>query len=75
MGLQNAGSQSINKAIKMFNWENLFQNKNIHDQLKLFNKTVDNIFYNYIPNKRMACNGKNPPWLNDQIKRLINQKK
>ena len=33
-------SQSINKAIEMFNWEKLFQNKNIHDQLKLFNETI-----------------------------------
>ena len=28
---KNAYSQSINKAIEMFNREKLFQNKNIHD--------------------------------------------
>ena len=58
----------------MFNWENVFQNKNIHDQLKLFNETIVNIVSNYIPNKCITCNDKDPPWLNDHIKRLINQK-
>ena len=71
---KNADSQSINKAIEMFNWEKLFQNKNIHDQLKLFNETIVNIVSNYIPNKFIICNDKDPPWLNDHTKRLINLK-
>ena len=58
----------------MFNWEKLFQNKNIHDQLKLFNETIVNIVSNYIPNKFIICNDKDPPWLNDHTKRLINLK-
>ena len=35
---KNADSQSINEAIEIFNWEKLFQNKNIHDELKLLLK-------------------------------------
>ena len=58
----------------MFNWEKLFQNKNIHDQLKLFNERVVNIVSNYIPNKFTTCNDKDHPVLNDPIKRLINMK-
>ena len=71
---KNADSQSITKAIEMFNWEKLFQNKNIHDQLKLFNETIVNIVSNYIPNKFITCNDKDPPWLNDHIKQVINLK-
>ena len=71
---KNADLQSINKAIEMFNREKLSQNKNIHDQLKLFNEKIVNIVSNYIPNKCITCNGKDSPWLNDHIKRLINQK-
>ena len=71
---KNADTQSINKAIKMFNWEKLFRSKNIHDQLKLFNETIENIVSNYIPNKCITCNDKNLSWLNDHIKGLINQK-
>ena len=58
----------------MFNWEVFAHNKNIYGQLKLFNKTTVNIASNYIPNKFITCDGKDPPGLNDHIKRLINQK-
>ena len=71
---KNADTQSINKAIEIFNWEKVFQNKNIHDHLKLFNETIVNIVSNYIPNKCITCNNKEPPWSNDHTKHLINQK-
>ena len=71
---ENADLQTINKAIEMFNWEKLFQNKNIHDQLKLFNETIVNIVSNCIPDKFITCNDKDSPWLNDHIKRLVNLK-
>ena len=58
----------------MFNWEKLFQNKNIHDQLKLFNETIVNIVSNCIPDKFITCNDKDSPWLNDHMKRPINLK-
>ena len=54
----------------MFNWEKLFQNKNTHDQL--FNEAIVNIVSSYIPNKFIICSDKDPPRLNDHIKRLIN---
>ena len=58
----------------MFNSGKLFQNENIRDQLKLFNETIVNIVSNYIPNKFITCNDKDPPWLNDHIKQVINLK-
>ena len=54
----------------MFNWEKLFQNRNINDQLKLFSETILSV----ITSKCITCNDKDPPWLNDRIKRLINKK-
>ena len=71
---KNADSQSINKAIEMFNWEKLFQNKNIHDQLKLFNETIVSIVSNYIPNKFIICNGKDTPWHLTNLKNEIFKK-
>ena len=56
----NADSKSINEAIEMFNWEKLFQNKNILDKLKLFNETIFSIVYNYISNKCNTYNDKDP---------------
>ena len=64
----------MNKAIEVFNKERLSQNKSIHNQLKLFNETIVNIVSNYIANKCITCNDKDPPWLNNHIKHLINHK-
>ena len=43
---ENTDSQSIIKAIEIFNWEKLFQNKTILDQLKLFNEAIASIVHN-----------------------------
>ena len=48
--------ESTNRAIGIFNWEKLFQNKDIQDQLKLFNKTLLDIVHSYLPNKHITCN-------------------
>ena len=61
----NADFQSISKAIKMFNWEKLFQIKNIHDHLTFFNEAIVDIVSNYIPNKCITWNDEDSPWSND----------
>ena len=50
-GYKNANEQLINRAIESLNWEELFEGKNAHDQVYLFNKAILNMFYNFIPNK------------------------
>ena len=46
----------------------------MHEQVELFDKTLLNIFHNFIPNKIILCDDKNPPWMNDKIKILIKRK-
>ena len=36
----------------------------------MFNKTIKNMS-NYIPHKTTACNNRDPPWINKDIKQLI----
>ena len=52
-----------------------FLNKNINDQVILFNRTILNIFHNFIPNKIVLCDYRDPPWKNERIKHLIKKKK
>ena len=33
-----------------------------------------NIFHNFIPNRNLICNCKDPPWFNNQVKTLIEKK-
>ena len=51
---------SIRKAILTVNWEFLFFNKSVHEQVSIFGNTLMNIFLNYIPNKFVNIDGKDP---------------
>ena len=70
-----AQTDLVNNVIDKFNWVNLFLDKNINKQIILFNRTISNIFHNFIPNKIFFCDKRDPPWLNDWIKYIIKKKK
>ena len=57
------------------NWNFLFSNKSVHEQVTIFNQTLMNIFSNYIPNKLITIDDKDPPWINESIKKKIMAKK
>ena len=71
---KDADIPSINRAIEIFDWGNSFKGKNVHEQVHFFNKTIPNIFHNYIPNKTILCNDKDPPWFNDEIRKILTKK-
>ena len=56
------------------NLNSLFAHKNVHEQVAIFNQTLMNVFSNYIPNKLIIIYDKDPPWMNDCIKREITEK-
>ena len=68
---KNADIPSINRAIDIFDWGNSFEGKNVHEQVHFINKTILNIFHNYIPNKTILCNDKDPPWFNNEIRNIL----
>ena len=57
----NVNHEAINNAIDGFDWENLFSNFNVHTQVKLFNETLFNIFMNFVPNKLITVDERDPP--------------
>ena len=63
----------INRSIESVDWSKLFSGKNVHEQVELFNKTLLNIFLNFIPNKIVVCDDTDPPWMNE-IKKMIKRK-
>ena len=66
-----SNNDAIKKAIELVNWNSLFSHKNVHEQVAIFNQTLMNIFSNYIPNKFITIDDKDPPWINEYIKRKI----
>ena len=66
---------TIKRAIELLNWNFLFSHENVYEKVVIFNQTLKNIVSNYIPNKLITVDDKDPPWINDYIKRKILDKK
>ena len=71
---KNVDVPSVNRAIDIFDWGNSFEGKDVHEQVHFFNKRILNIFHNYIPNKTILCNDKDPPWFNNEIRNILTMK-
>ena len=69
-----ADSVKIRKALDLINWERLFNNKNINEQVSILNETRLNVFSNYVPNKYITVDDKDPVWMNETIKLKIKAK-
>ena len=52
----------------------MFSHKNVHQQVNIFNKTIINIFSNFIPNKLVTFDDKDPPWMTEKLKEKIKWK-
>ena len=70
-----ANISSTRKAMKMVDWQFMFLNKNTHEQVAIFNDILMNIFSNYIPNKYVTIDDRDPPWMTEKIKNKINLKR
>ena len=46
----------------------------INAQVAAFNETIINVFRNYVPNKYIAIDDKDPVWMNESIKSKIKEK-
>ena len=44
-------------------------------RMLVFSQTLMNIFLNYIPNKLITVDGRDPPWMNGSIEKQIMAKK
>ena len=55
-----------------FNWERTFFNLDINEMVFVCNTTIKNItINNFIPHKTIICHDRDPPWINNRIKKLI----
>ena len=69
-----ADEKIIRKALDSVNWERLFHGKNINAQILALNETILNVFQNYVPNKYITIDDKDPVWMNEIIKSKIKTK-
>ena len=69
-----ANIENINKAISHFNWTKAFKNLSVDEKVELLNETLLNSYQNYIPNKKIKCEYRQPPWMTDNIKKSLKEK-
>ena len=61
-------------AINQVDWKFMFSCKNVHQQVNIFNKTITNIFSDFIPKKLVTFDHKDPPWMTEKSKEKIKWK-
>ena len=59
------------EAISNFDWNKAFETLSVDEKVDFLNKTLLNIFRNYIPNKKIKCDYRQPPWMTDNIKKSL----
>ena len=64
----------IRKAISLFNWDKAFSNSNVNEKVYIFSHTILNIPSNFISHESIMCDDRDPPWFNNKIKHLIQEK-
>ena len=63
-----ANAESIRKSLESVNWKTLFNSKTVNKQVSILNETIINIFFNFVPSKRVTFDDSDPPRMNDYIK-------
>ena len=66
-----ADTSNIRKVLDLINWEKLLSHKNINAQVAVVNEIILNRFRNYVRNKYITCDDKDPVWMNEKIKSKI----
>ena len=66
--------KNIKKAASNFNWNKSFKNISTDEKVELLSKTFENIFRNYIPNKKCKCDYRQLPWMTHKTKKSLSQR-
>ena len=69
-----ADSTNIRKALDSVNWERLFDKEDFNSQVVTLNEMILNVFQNYVPNKYITIDDKDPVWMNEIIKSKMETK-
>ena len=64
----------IRKAINEFHWIRALSNVSVEEKVCYLTETLLNIIHNFMPHERIVCDDQDPPWINKEIKILINEK-
>ena len=64
-------SDHIKRAVDFFDWESALIDLNVNEQVPVFNDTITNTMSNFVPNKIIIGDDRDPLWMNRHIKKLF----
>ena len=64
-----ANAKLIRRAINEFDWIAALSDVSIDQKVCYFTETLLNIIHNFIPHERIVCDYRDPPWINNEIKK------
>ena len=69
---KNASAESIQSSVLVLDF--LFQGKSFNKKADILNECLKNIFHNFVPNKVIKCDYRQPPWMTDFIKNKLKER-
>ena len=71
---KNANVNHIQSVVSSIDWEFLFHGANVNKKVDILNECLKNIFHNFIPNRIIKCNYRDPPWMTDVIRSKLKER-
>ena len=68
---KNAKVENIQQSVSGIDWNFIFQGKTVHQKVNILNESLLNVFHNFIPNKKIKFNYKDPPWMTEIVKNKL----
>ena len=68
---KNASAESIQSSVLVLDF--LFQGKSFNKKVDILNECLKNIFHNFVPNKVIKCDYRQPAWMTDSIKNKLKE--
>ena len=71
---EKANAELIQSAINEFDWTKALPNVSVDEKVCYFTKKLLDIIHNFIPHEIITFDDRDPPWINNEIDKLINEK-
>ena len=53
----------MKQVLHQVNWTAILYNTDVHQQVTVINSVILNVFSNFVPNKIIAIDDRDPPWM------------
>ena len=64
----------MQSTVSSIDWEFLFGEAKVNKNVVILNECLKTIFHNFIPNRIIKCNYRDPPWMNDVINSKLKER-